>query len=436
MILPNGATDVTTYFVLRDSTTHVPKTDVSVTDIDLYYLEQGAAMAAKVDVPEALAAADSAHADNKAFHCGQGLYRVDWPDEAFNGGIGKRAYLIVVCTGVDTEIHEVILSPPADAVAVSGDAAAADILELFAESLKSDTGQLDSGTLADDTITAASINTGALTADAFAADAIVAATLATGAITADAFAADAIVAATLATGALTADAFAANAITNAAVADDVDVNVKTITAGAITAAAIADAAIDNATFAPDVGSTAYATNIIALAVRKVLDELNLDHLLKIADADDVVTDSVIGKMAATDGDWSNFVKTTDSLQSVRDKLPANLEDLNITDTSGLVRPDMANASGNYAGTVAVVTTLTGHTPQTGDAYLVASSISSTLTSVGAAVVAIGLTQSKMAPLLVGTVTGAGTGTEVYTYGGATATVTVDVDGNVSSVVFS
>lgn len=38
--------------------------------------------------------------------------------------------------------------------------------------------------------------------------------------------------------------------------------------------------------------------------------------------------------------------------------PANFEDLNITDTTGLVRPDMANASGNYAGTVATVTTLT------------------------------------------------------------------------------
>jgi hypothetical protein len=48
--------------------------------------------------------------------------------------------------------------------------------------------------IANDVITAASINTGALTADAFAADAIVAATLATGALTADAFAADSIVA--------------------------------------------------------------------------------------------------------------------------------------------------------------------------------------------------------------------------------------------------
>jgi hypothetical protein len=50
--------------------------------------------------------------------------------------------------------------------------------------------------------------------------------------------------------------------------------------------------------------------------------------------------------------------TDETLKAIRDKLPANLEDLNITDATGLVRPDMANASGNYSGTVATVTTLT------------------------------------------------------------------------------
>ncbi len=48
--------------------------------------------------------------------------------------------------------------------------------------------------------------------------------------------------------------------------------VNGLAADVITAAAIAAAAIDNATFAADVGSTAYATNIIALAVRKALDD--------------------------------------------------------------------------------------------------------------------------------------------------------------------
>lgn len=111
MDVVNGSTDVITYFVLRDSTNHAPKTDVTITDIDLYYLEQGTAMAEKVDAT-ALDAADSAHADNKAYHCGQGLYRIDWPDEAFNGGVGKKVELIVVCTGVDTTFLEVELKDP------------------------------------------------------------------------------------------------------------------------------------------------------------------------------------------------------------------------------------------------------------------------------------------------------------------------------------
>lgn len=93
----------------------------------------------------------------------------------------------------------------------------------------------------------------------------------------------------------------------------------------ITAASIADAAIDNATFAADVGSTAHGTNIIALAVRKILEELNLDHLLKVAVADrdtlaEVVDDTVLANlMTKTDGDTSDFDHATDSLEAIRDR---------------------------------------------------------------------------------------------------------------------
>ena len=264
MRVANGSTDVTTYFVLRDSTNHAPKTDVTVTGIDLYYVEELAAISAKADVT-ALAGADSAHTDNYGFHVGQGLYRIDWPDTCFNGGVGKKVILIVVCTGVDTTFLEVELTgaeQTGDSYAiVNGDHGLVSIQDdVDAIKAKTDlltfeavTNHIEAAVqnITNDAITAASINTGAFTADAFAADAIVAATLATGAITADAFAADAIVAATLATGALTSDAFAAGAITNAAVADDVDVNVKTMTAGVITATVIADNAIDLATFAAD-----------------------------------------------------------------------------------------------------------------------------------------------------------------------------------------
>ena len=42
----------------------------------------------------------------------------------------------------------------------------------------------------------------------------------------------------------------------------------------------------------------------------------------------------------------------------------------------------------------------------------------------------------IAPLLIGTVTGAGTGTEVYEYGGVSVTITVTGAGNVPTVVIT
>src|SRR5574343_675644 len=131
MQVPNGSTDVTTYFVLRDSTNHAPKTDVTITDIDLYDVEHGAAISSKADAT-ALAAADSAHSDNKAYHVGQGLYRIDWPDAAFDSGVGKKVILMVVCTGVDTTFREVLLSPQVDTYSVGGTAqTAGDLLGVW-----------------------------------------------------------------------------------------------------------------------------------------------------------------------------------------------------------------------------------------------------------------------------------------------------------------
>lgn len=114
MQVVKDSTDVTTYFVLRDSTNHAPKTDVTITDIDLYYVPHKGAMATKVDAT-ALAAADSAHADNKAFHVGLGEYRIDWPD-IWTGAVGTSVQLIVVCTGVDTTFLEVEIT--ADVAAI------------------------------------------------------------------------------------------------------------------------------------------------------------------------------------------------------------------------------------------------------------------------------------------------------------------------------
>ncbi len=107
-----------------------------------------------------------------------------------------------------------------------------------------------------------------------------------------------------------------------------DVNTKKITGNAITAAAIAPFAIANATFAVDLTTTPYATNIIAQAVRVALDELNLDHLMKVATSNrttlpEVVDDTVLANlMTKTDGDTSDFDPTTDSLEAISDKIAA------------------------------------------------------------------------------------------------------------------
>lgn len=110
MYIKAGATDITTYFVLRDDVNHKPKTDITITDIDLYYQRDLQVQSAKADAT-ALAAADSPHGDNKAYHCGNGLYRIDWADTAFAGAAGTKVTLIVVCKDVDTTYLDVELIP-------------------------------------------------------------------------------------------------------------------------------------------------------------------------------------------------------------------------------------------------------------------------------------------------------------------------------------
>jgi hypothetical protein len=57
-------------------------------------------------------------------------------------------------------------------------------------------------------------------------------------------------------------------------------------------------------------------------VNDALVVLKLDHLVAVADADDVVNDSIIAKMVSkgATADWSGFVNTTDSLEAIRDAM--------------------------------------------------------------------------------------------------------------------
>jgi hypothetical protein len=54
-------------------------------------------------------------------------------------------------------------------------------------------------------------------------------------------------------------------------------------------------------------------------VQDAIEVNNLDHLAKVADADDVVDNSIIAKMAASDGDWSGYDNTSDSQEALRDR---------------------------------------------------------------------------------------------------------------------
>jgi hypothetical protein len=91
MIITKDSTDITTYFKLVDPATFVPETGLTITDLDATYVRDGAT-AVKADLT-ALEAADSSHADNKAYEVNgtymPGLYRVDWPDAAFATGVNN-----------------------------------------------------------------------------------------------------------------------------------------------------------------------------------------------------------------------------------------------------------------------------------------------------------------------------------------------------------
>ena len=81
-----GKTDQSVYFFLQDAVTGGPYTTTGgETDFNLLYTRDSAAQVGN-DVGGALGSAAAAHDDNKVFHCGNGLWRCDFPDAAFAAG--------------------------------------------------------------------------------------------------------------------------------------------------------------------------------------------------------------------------------------------------------------------------------------------------------------------------------------------------------------
>jgi len=125
-----------------------------------------------------------------------------------------------------------------------------------------------------------------------------------------------------------------------------DVNMKTITAGIIA----------NASFNADVGSTVYASNVMALAGRKVLDELNLDHLMKVVTAGADMTTEIVDNTALSrilsNGDTSAFDPSTDGLQPIRDR--GDAEWITATGFNTTVPDAAGTAAGLHATTDAIL----------------------------------------------------------------------------------
>ena len=69
----------------------------------------------------------------------------------------------------------------------------------------------------------------------------------------------------------------------------------------------------------DIDLSATQKTSVNAEVDIALSDIKLDHLIAVADADDPVNDSIIAKIAASDGDWSGYDKASDALEAIRDR---------------------------------------------------------------------------------------------------------------------
>ena len=113
MIVKAGSTSVSTYVVLRSSSTGAALTGATITGISIAYTRNGAALSGPTSLT-ALANAAAAFAANKGVEVdatnAPGLYRIDWPDAAFASGV-RNVILSVSYSGAFSEHVRCELSP-------------------------------------------------------------------------------------------------------------------------------------------------------------------------------------------------------------------------------------------------------------------------------------------------------------------------------------
>jgi len=152
------------------------------------------------------------------------------------------------------------------------------------------------------------------------------------------------------------------------------------------------------------------------------------------DTIDGVVDSNATKLDTIDGIVDDILLDTQTIELLN-----NLSQADIRTAIGMAAADLdtqLDAIVEDTGTTipATLSTMDGKI-DTVDG-IVDSILEDTGTTIPATITTIDTLLDRMAPALIGTVTGAGTGTEVFVYGGVTATYTVDEDGNRSEVSFS
>ncbi len=108
--IKKDSADITVYFKMVDSASGVPEIGLTITDIDITYV-RNRATAVKADLTE-LTDVDGSHENNKGKEVdstnAKGLYRTDFPDEAFATGVDD-VILIAQCTGCDPAMIEIDL---------------------------------------------------------------------------------------------------------------------------------------------------------------------------------------------------------------------------------------------------------------------------------------------------------------------------------------
>lgn len=108
-----------TYFTLKDNSTHQLKSDINVTSLYMRYVKDYSNISQSIN-PSSLTSYNSAWSSNAAYNVGYGIYRLDWPQDAFDGPVNSKVNLIVSSANIDTETKEITITPTVNIAKVNG----------------------------------------------------------------------------------------------------------------------------------------------------------------------------------------------------------------------------------------------------------------------------------------------------------------------------